>query len=121
MVADLDPALTDPATVPSVVDVSAYRIVQEGLTNAVKHGAEPREAHLSVIRGPRELRVEVRNRAASRPGEGSRLGLLGIRERVEVLGGRLEHGVEDGWHRLTVTVPTASADFPAHPAVEEPA
>jgi len=94
----------EPAAAPTAVGRSAYRIVQEGLTNARKHA---RDAEVSVaIRGAAGdgLTVEIRNPCpagtacdAAIPGSGS--GLIGLTERASLAGGRLEHG------------PTAAGDF----------
>jgi signal transduction histidine kinase len=100
----LDCQVDEPAVAPAVVGRSAYRIVQEGLTNAHKHA---RDAEVSVaVRGAAGdgLTVEIRNpcpvgttRAAAIPGGGS--GLIGLAERTSLAGGRLEHG------------PTPAGDF----------
>jgi signal transduction histidine kinase len=93
----LDCHVDEPAVAPAAVGRSAYRIVQEGLTNAHKHA---RDAAVSVaVRGAagHGLTVEIRNpcavgtaRAAAIPGGGS--GLIGLAERASLAGGRLEHG-----------------------------
>jgi signal transduction histidine kinase len=93
----LECTVADPPAVPVVVGRSAYRIVQEGLTNARKHG---HGAEVSVtVRGTRGdgLTVEIRNpwpvdaaSSTSIPGAGS--GIIGLAERVSLAGGRLEHG-----------------------------
>jgi signal transduction histidine kinase len=84
---------------PTAVEVSAYRIVQEGLTNALKHGEA---APTRVVLRYREdlLEVEVSNeRGDGAPGPGARRGLAGIGERVAVFGGDLQAGPRDdgGW------------------------
>ena len=97
MLARLECRVADPAAVPVAAGRSAYRIVQEGLTNARKHA---HGAEVSVtVRGSRGdgLTVEIRNPwpldAASTtaiPGAGS--GIIGLAERASLTGGRLEHG-----------------------------
>ena len=85
---DVQPGLA----VPAGVDLAAYRIAQEGLTNALRHGAAP--ATLRVARNGSGLHVEVRN-ALSAGGsrtEGSGRGLAGMRERVRLYGGSLRAG-----------------------------
>ena len=78
----------DAATLPRSLDLSAYRIVQEGLTNALKHSGA-RRADVTVDHAPGELRLEVRDDGpggfADRDGFGH--GLIGIRERVKAYGG----------------------------------
>jgi signal transduction histidine kinase len=94
----LDNRVTDPAAVPASVGRTAYRIAQEGLTNARKH-APGAEVTVSVSGAPGDgLVVSVRNPAP--PGEvphvpGSGQGLIGLTERATLTGGRLEHGAED--------------------------
>jgi signal transduction histidine kinase len=78
---------------PAAVDLSAYRIVQEALTNALKHGAD-RTACVVLTRDRQALRIDASNPANGRSGDGSRLGLLGMLERVSLVGGTLDHGVD---------------------------
>ncbi len=74
------------------MDLSAYRIVQEALTNALKH-AGPARANVSVRYGDGELEIEVvDDGSAVGNGDGTGHGLLGIRERVTVYGGSFEAG-----------------------------
>jgi len=86
----------DPVELPPGVDLSAYRIVQEALTNTLKHAGA---AHAAVvIRYLRdELELEVLDDGhGSGAGGGTGHGLVGIRERVEVYGGRFEAGPRPG-------------------------
>ncbi|WP_282701323.1 histidine kinase [Streptomyces sp. CC219B] len=91
----LDHRVTDPAAVPASVGRTAYRVAQEGLTNARKH-APGTEVTVSVTGAPGEgLVVRVRNPAPDReaphvPGSGQ--GLIGLTERATLTGGTLEHG-----------------------------
>jgi len=82
----------DPRSLPPGVDVSAYRILQEALTNIVKH-AGPAQASVAVRYGHREVEVEVSDDGRG-PLNGKRVGygLAGMRERVELHGGTLEAG-----------------------------
>jgi len=90
------------------IDVSAYRIVQEALTNALRHGAD-RTAALQIWCAPTELSIRASNPSSGRTGLGSGLGLLGIAERVALLGGRLSHGVgSDGRYVLDATLPVST-------------
>ena len=79
------------AEVPQAVDMSAYRIVQEGLTNALRHApGAPVEVRVAV--GPGDVEVDVRTvppASRSRRSTAGGHGLVGIRERVHVLGGAL--------------------------------
>jgi signal transduction histidine kinase len=96
--AGLDTTLTvtgDPVPLPSAVDLAAYRIVQESLTNAIRH-AGPATAAVSLGYGRDELRIEVTDtgRGLSDPGAGHNggHGLAGMRERAATVGGTLETG-----------------------------
>jgi signal transduction histidine kinase len=100
---------------PRLVDGSAYRIIQESLTNIAKHAAGAR-GHVWVRYEPDRLRLEVTDRSngtARANGNGSRngkavpaRGLAGMRERVAVLGGRLEAGpLADGGFMVTAEIP----------------
>lgn len=85
---------------PAVVDLAAYRIVQESLTNAHKHGTGT--ARLTVSYGPEAVRIEVGNPvAADARGDGSGYGLVGMRERAAAAGGTLTAGPGPG-DRFTV-------------------
>jgi signal transduction histidine kinase len=86
----------------------AYRIVQEGLTNAMKH-APGSEVRLRISVHGDELDIELRNSGGERPSElassGSGLGLRGLRERLHALGGSLDAAPDgDGW-RLNAALP----------------
>jgi signal transduction histidine kinase len=106
----LDNRVGDLGIVPTGIGRHAYRIVQEGLTNARKH-APGAEVRLAVAGSPgTELTVEVRNRlpagtgAAEIPGAGA--GLIGLAERAGLVGGRLEHGrTFGGDFRLWTSLP----------------
>ncbi|MET7939750.1 histidine kinase [Streptomyces sp. NPDC005302] len=95
----LDNRVADPDAVPASVGRTAYRIAQEGLTNARKH-APGTEVTVSVRGAVGDgLTVSVVNPAPSGevpsvPGSGQ--GLIGLRERASLAGGRLEHGAGDG-------------------------
>lgn len=101
--------VAEPGSAPALVGRTAYRIVQEGLTNARKHAPDA-EVTVTVRGGPREgLTVEIRNplAAAGRdeliPGSGQ--GLIGLAERARLAGGRLEHGRAAGGFRVTGWLP----------------
>ena len=86
------------AALPAGVDLCAYRIVQEGLTNALKH-AGPARAEVVLRYAPRALDVEVRDDgrgAAQANGDGAGHGLIGMRERVALYGGSLQTGPRAG-------------------------
>jgi signal transduction histidine kinase len=93
----------DPRPLPTGIDVTAYRIIQEALTNALKHGVGAK-AEVTVRYAEHYLRVEVLNsgpsvlsggvfepsKPAADQADGARRGLLGLRERVAVYGGDLD-------------------------------
>jgi signal transduction histidine kinase len=78
---------------PAAVDLAAYRIVQESLTNAQKHGAG-NGAHLRVAYTSAGVHISVWNKTAATEASGSGHGLIGMRERAAAVGGTLdtEHG-----------------------------
>jgi signal transduction histidine kinase len=81
---------------PPGVDLSAYRIVQEGLTNALKH-ARASHADVTVRYSPTEVGIEVRDDGiGARPSDGHGHGLIGIRERVKLYGGEMTAGTTNG-------------------------
>ncbi|MFD7084261.1 sensor histidine kinase [Streptomyces sp. NPDC002181] len=80
--------------VPAPVELAAYRIVQESLTNALKHAA-PGTVRVRVTRADGLLGVRVESPYGDRPGPrapGSGAGLVGMRERTELLGGEFSAG-----------------------------
>ncbi|MFI8253651.1 sensor histidine kinase [Streptomyces filamentosus] len=90
----LDDARQDGPGLPAPVELAAYRIVQEALTNALKHAA-PGEVRVALARADGALRVTVTSPYGERPGPrapGSGAGLVGMRERVALLGGELAAG-----------------------------
>ncbi|MBN6051522.1 hypothetical protein JYK22_06200 [Nonomuraea sp. RK-328] len=121
----------DVSAVPAPVSREAYRIVQEALTNAIKHGRAPVRLAVAVRDG--DLRLEVTNRTAAPaprpdagPGGGTLggRGLQGMRERVRLLDGDLDAGPAaghegaaeghtetegEGWWRVSARLPLRSA------------
>ncbi|MEO6090281.1 MAG: sensor histidine kinase [Umezawaea sp.] len=95
---------------PAGLDLSAYRIVQEALTNVVKHAATP-TCLLAIEFGEDELRIEVidHGRGAQAPALGH--GLYGMRERVAAHGGTLDAAsTPGGGFRVLATLPTPDGD-----------
>jgi signal transduction histidine kinase len=91
---------------PSGIDVSAYRIVQEALTNTLKH-AQAKHARVRLRKGDGELELEIVDDGAGPSEEaGSGHGLIGMRERAALLGGVLETGAgEDGGFSVRARFP----------------
>jgi len=98
----------DPFPLPRGVDVSAYRIVQEGLTNAIKH-ARASNADVTVRYRPEELELEVRdNGEGSVTSDGLGHGLVGVRERVKIYGGEMTAGTAiEGGFVLSTRLPVS--------------
>jgi signal transduction histidine kinase len=80
---------------PAGLDLSAYRIVQEALTNAIKH-AGASAAEVRVRRTADEVELEVDDDGAGPAGNGRGQGLIGMRERASLLGGEVEAGPKPG-------------------------
>ncbi len=86
-------------TIPPGVDLTAYRVVQEALTNTVKHAGPGAQATVRIDYGANRLTVEVADDGHGIPpggASGSGVGLVGMRERVSLFGGRLDVGPADG-------------------------
>jgi signal transduction histidine kinase len=103
-----------PRGLPPGVDLSAYRIIQEALTNVVRHAA-PATAELTLRYQPAEITIEVTDNGQSGPPalaggqstNGSGHGLIGMRERVSLYGGNLRaEPTPTGFHVLA-RIPTA--------------
>lgn len=97
----------DLARVPAVVSREAYRIVQEGLTNALRH-AGPVPVTLRLAAGAERLELELTNPlgpATGHPPAGGGRGLRGIRERVAILGGQMRAGADGTSWRVAVSLP----------------
>jgi signal transduction histidine kinase len=94
---------------PAGIDLTAYRLVQEGLTNALKH-AQATRADVLVSYRDGEIEVTVSdNGAGVGNGDGSGHGLVGMRERVSVYGGELDAGPQpNGGFRLRARLPVTS-------------
>jgi signal transduction histidine kinase len=85
-----------PVPLPRGIDLSAYRIVQEGLTNALKH-ANASDANVTFRYRPDELEIEIRdNGLGSTTTDGLGHGLVGVRERVKIYGGSMDTGTANG-------------------------
>jgi signal transduction histidine kinase len=103
-----------PTPLPAGVDLSAYRIVQEALTNVVKH-AGPAHAQVTIGYRDQDVTVEVIDdgRGAVTPADDGRMGsghgLIGMRERVAAFGGDLQVGPRPGGgFRVAARLPLAT-------------
>ncbi|GAA5026517.1 sensor histidine kinase [Actinopolymorpha pittospori] len=82
-----------PGVLPTTVDLAAYRIVQEALTNTMKHAGPGACAQVTLTYGSNDLRLKISdNGATAAEPDGIGSGLRGMRERAELLGGKLFAG-----------------------------
>ncbi len=95
-----------PADLPTSVDLAAYRIVQESLTNALKHGDGGRVT-VEVAYRPSTVEIAVSSSAgaAESTADGAGAGVIGMRERAELLGGSLSAGPRDGGWLVSARLP----------------
>ncbi|MGH3779935.1 MAG: sensor histidine kinase [Pseudonocardiaceae bacterium] len=106
------------------VDLAAYRIVQEGLTNVLRHAGERANPQLRLVWHAPTLLIQIDNginlaKAHSRQTTSGGRGLVGLRERVHAVGGQLEAGPRRGaGYRLTAILPLAT--HPRVPAIAVP-
>ena len=118
--AGLDVVVTEdgvPRALPTAVEATAYRVVQESLTNALKYAPGSRVA-VRIAHGARNLEVEVVDDGARtpEPGHAPGLGLLGMRERVALFQGRVMAGPRSdgpGWQVSAVLPVPAPEPAPA--------
>jgi signal transduction histidine kinase len=102
----------EPFPLPRAIDLSAYRIVQEGLTNALKH-ARATSVDVTVRYRLDELQVEVRdNGEGNSTSDGFGHGLVGMRERVRIYGGEMTTGTAIGGGFILSTRLPLSGDRP---------
>ncbi|MFI0941252.1 sensor histidine kinase [Streptomyces sp. NPDC021020] len=101
-----------PVPLPAGVDLAAYRVAQEALTNAVKH-ASGASVTVSVAYRPGEVHVEVADTGGTpspAASAGNGRGLLGLRERLAVYGGTLDAGRRiSGGYRVRAVIPVGDA------------
>lgn len=100
-----------PFPLPRGIDLSAYRIVQEGLTNALKH-SRASDADVTVRYRLNDVEIEVRdNGRGSAPSDGLGHGLVGVRERVKIYGGEMTAGTAtEGGFVLSTRLPVSRAE-----------
>jgi signal transduction histidine kinase len=94
-----------PERIPETVQLAAYRIAQESLTNSRRH-APGAAAEITIAFGDERLRLTIENAATNGHHRGATgIGILGMRERARVLGGTLEAGWRDGRFRVRAELP----------------
>jgi signal transduction histidine kinase len=97
----------EPRALPPLVDLTGYRIVQESLTNVLRHsGAD--QATVAISYHPDRVELTISNQLAGAPGRGGGLGIPGMRQRALDLGGTFEAG------------PTADGRFEVHACLPAP-
>jgi len=101
---------TERALTPAI-DQAAYRILQESLTNAARHGNGSAEINISYQESELELTVSNRlsDATASEPADGGH-GILGMRERAALLGGTLDIRRVDGRFRVVARIPYSGSE-----------
>jgi signal transduction histidine kinase len=112
----IEVAVAEPApSLPASVDLTAYRVIQESLTNAHKHAGAGARVEVRVTRAPDALEVTVQDDGGTSPAETAETGqhagghgLMGMRERTAALGGTCEAGrCPDGGFRVHARLPLA--------------
>jgi signal transduction histidine kinase len=104
----------EPRELDAGADLSAYRIVQEALTNVAKHAGPGTPTTVELHWGDRALHISITNstphdRSTTAP-SGSGYGLIGLRERAAAVGGHVDAAPRpDGGFRVTATLPAAGA------------
>jgi signal transduction histidine kinase len=94
-----------PRELPPGIDLCAFRIVQEALTNSLKH-AGPATAHVLLRYDYDAIDLEISDTGSATPNGGVGLGIAGMRERVALFGGRLESGPSpDGGYIVRARLP----------------
>ncbi len=116
--------LTLPANVPPGIALCAYRSVQEGLTNAMRYAHGSRvDVDVSSDRGSLRVRIHDSGGNATADQLGTGTGLVGLRERVLLCGGRMRAGPDGTGYTLEVTLPLSDRGLPPEPTptvAEEP-
>jgi signal transduction histidine kinase len=113
---DIRATLSPPPDVPPGVALCVYRTVQEGLTNAMRY-ADGSPVDVDVAGDTRTLRVRVHDRGGTAASAelGTGTGLVGLRERVLLCGGRVSAGPAGSGYLLEVTLPMSDEGLPVEP------
>lgn len=110
--AGVEPRITvdpmPPGEPPGAIQIAVYRILQEALTNAIRHGDGPVDVHLAWLPDRVEIRVANRASASSTPHQGGH-GVIGMRERAQLVGGTLLAGREGEEFVVRATLPIVGA------------
>ena len=100
----------EPGTLPAPVDSAAYRILQESLTNAVRHAAGATRVTVRFARTEDCLRLDVQDDGSGSVDPGSGQGLRGMRERAELLGGTVTAERDGAGFAVTAVLPISGVD-----------
>lgn len=96
------------------VDLTAYRVIQEGLTNVIKHAGATAAAGMTLAWRADRLHITITNDGAGPPAGEAGVGLTGMRERLSMVGGTLEAGRRSGaGFELSATLPYESRSLPS--------
>jgi len=111
---------------PPGIELAVYRVVQEALTNVLKHAGPSTSAVVRIAYGANELTLEIaddgRGAATALSAGGAGHGLIGMRERVEIYGGTFSAGPrEGGGYGICAALPIVSGDVTGAPAGGRPA
>jgi signal transduction histidine kinase len=106
-----------PRDVPPSIEVCAYRVIQEALTNVLKHAGHVRDVQVTVEYGPDQLTIEVVDDGRGLAGgSDDGAGLVGMRERVALFGGSIQAGPRaDGGYRVRAGFPTTVSEPAVRP------
>lgn len=104
-----------PGDLDASVELAAFRIVQEALTNTIKHAGRGAAAEVNLNWGPETLTITIRDSAGSGPlrvraGHTAGYGLMGLAERVNLVGGRLATGPVSGGFQVLAELPRPATD-----------
>ena len=97
-----------PVALPRTADIAAYRILQEALTNALRHGDRDQPVHVRLMTLGPGIVIDVHNRLAAAPGPIGH-GVSGMHERARLAGGDVWTGVEHDWFRVRAAFPAGLA------------
>lgn len=97
----IDPAA--PGEPPGAIQLAVYRILQEALTNAIRHGDGTVDVHLAWL--PDRVDIRVRNTVGAEQASGGGHGVIGMRERAQLVGGTLQAERQDAEFVVRATLP----------------
>jgi signal transduction histidine kinase len=113
--AGVEPRITvdpmPPGEPPGAIQLAVYRILQEALTNAIRHGEGAVDVHLAWLPDRVELYVANRVVAAAAPSSGH--GVIGMRERAQLVGGSLQAGPEGETYIVRASLPIGAPSAPS--------